>query len=224
MLDPNQVICGKGIRYLRNRGIEVDLFPTEFMESVEEQNGDFIHHCESLEETTSQEIVSRVGPLINPRFNEDIARLDKVFKVQNVANENTIFIVAGEAIISEMLDRFTCGLLRDAIDAQSSNDPFKRAVIVSAKTWKDANWLTSKSPAISIGGKPVNELSQELLKEAQEKQVSTFPLGTGVGVYLSEPRPRAVLYGPSAEDTKAAVENYIAAPRGLKEFLEKSWR
>jgi hypothetical protein len=78
--------------------------------------------------------------------------------------------------------------------------------------------------SISIGSGDANVVSKEWLDIAKLKGIQSFALGTGRGVYLSEPRPRAVLYGPLARDTKAAVERYIVEPRGLKEFLENSWR
>jgi pyrimidine deaminase RibD-like protein len=41
MLDPNQAICGKGERYLRDRGIVVDRFPHELIMQLEELNRAF---------------------------------------------------------------------------------------------------------------------------------------------------------------------------------------
>jgi pyrimidine deaminase RibD-like protein len=49
MLDPNQNICGRGIRLLRQAGIATDLFPSELMSEVESQNRDFIRDQESQE-------------------------------------------------------------------------------------------------------------------------------------------------------------------------------
>ena len=42
MLDPNQRICGRGLRRLRDANIATAVFPSDLMAEVEEQNRDFI--------------------------------------------------------------------------------------------------------------------------------------------------------------------------------------
>jgi pyrimidine deaminase RibD-like protein len=49
MLDPNQNICGRGIRELRNHGVSVELFPSQLMKQVEVQNRVFTRTQESME-------------------------------------------------------------------------------------------------------------------------------------------------------------------------------
>jgi pyrimidine deaminase RibD-like protein len=219
MLDPNQRICGQGIRELRSYGIDVDLFPSKLMAQVEDQNREFILHQESI---TASTVPSGV-PAINPKIQTDLVRMDGIWKFESIASAETIFIIAGDTIVSEVLDRCTCGLLRDEIDRIGQGSPFKRALIMSAQSWKNESWFTQKCAAISIGGARANAVSKELLQIAIDKGVKPFPLATGEGVYLSELRPRAVLFGPLAADTRAAVQKYIAEARGLKEFLRNCW-
>ncbi len=223
MLDPNQLICGRGIRYLRSHRIDVDLFPLDFMAQVEDQNRDFIRDQESAGQLVVDTAKLKLMFAINPRFHDDLMRLDRSFKIETIAGPETVFIVAGETIVSEVLDRYTCGLLREEIDSRSQGHPFKRALIVSAGSWKRDYWFTEKCPAISIGSEKANEVSKEWLEMARLKGINSFPLKTGFGIYLSEPRPRAVLAGRFASDTKAAVEKYIVEPRGLEEFLANCW-
>lgn len=41
MLDPNEKICGKGVRRLREANIEIVMFPPDLMAQVEDQNREF---------------------------------------------------------------------------------------------------------------------------------------------------------------------------------------
>lgn len=54
MLDPDQRICGRGLRRLREANIETDLFPSPLMSQVEEQNREFARHHQRLSSAYSQ--------------------------------------------------------------------------------------------------------------------------------------------------------------------------
>jgi hypothetical protein len=204
---------GKAVRYLPSDPIVLAILIAIF----------FVTSLGALSFFNIPKTEDNSSPRINPRFRDDFARLDPKFKLEAVMDTETIFIVAGETIACELLDRETCGVLRDSIDKRSGGRPFRRAVIVSAKTWQNSIWFTEKCPAISIGAEFCNELSQQILEVSKQKGIVPFPLGTGHGAYLAGPPPRAALFGVSAEDTKSAVEQYITATRGLAEFLDNCW-
>lgn len=60
MLDPNQNICGRGIRRLRDANIATDLFPNDLMAEVEALNRDFIReHRRVLDGSAAHESARR---------------------------------------------------------------------------------------------------------------------------------------------------------------------
>ena len=90
MLDPDQRICGKGIQRLRQGNVQVDLFPPELMAEVEEMNRDFISDQHAKAEADEQRAAIKRAqdaarfPVINPRYENDLTRLDVTFNIANL--------------------------------------------------------------------------------------------------------------------------------------------
>jgi len=53
MTDPNPDICGRGVQYLLNHGVEVDFFDLDLVRQVMDANREFINYWEASERTTS---------------------------------------------------------------------------------------------------------------------------------------------------------------------------
>ena len=85
MLDPNQVITGKGILELRRRNVEVSLFPVELMAKLEDLNRDFVRHHEGrVSVDTATQLLSAIGledafdsrgPRIKEKYDRELARM-----------------------------------------------------------------------------------------------------------------------------------------------------
>jgi Predicted nucleotide-binding protein containing TIR-like domain len=162
-------------------------------------------------------------PAINPRYDFDLLTLDGTFKLSDIVNRKTVVVVVGDTIVGELLDRQSAGLLRDEISRLSDGDPFKRAIILGHHQWTTEAWLHG-NPTISIGGKALNELTDQIVKarEASGKLKSEEgPGGWSAFTPAAPPLgPRVALWGAKAIDTRTAVQHYISRREGLPEFLD----
>jgi hypothetical protein len=201
------------------------------MAQVEEMNRTFISY-QKAKSAAEEEAIKRAQdasrfPAINPRYEDDLTRLDVTFNIANLIRAETVFIVVGDDLVNELVDRHAAGLLRDAIDLLGDGHPFRRALIVSAHASQHHESLRNhiqRSPLISIGGEKANGVTQSLLAEAAKSGNQPFSLDGGFGLYIAGPPRRCALWGHrSSKDTLAAVRRYIARTEGLKEFLPKPW-
>ena len=114
---------------------------------------------ESLPGAFSLEQLSRT--MSNPKYADDIYRLDRLWRRAAVIDRETIIIVVGTNIVSELLDRSAAELLRDNIDQRGVPYPFRRGVVVTHEGWYGETEFIKDNPVISIGGPKTNKLTDE---------------------------------------------------------------
>jgi hypothetical protein len=98
----------------------------------------------------------------NPRYADDIFRLDEIYDRGAVINRETVIVVVGTNIM-ELLDRSAAELLRDHIDQRGRQYPYRRGIVISDKAWYDEAEASviANNPVIAIGGPRTNKLSAE---------------------------------------------------------------
>ncbi len=70
--------------------------------------------------------------MANPRYADDLSRLDRIYDRKAVINRETIIIVIGKSIPVELLDRPVAELFRDEIDRKGGKEhPFRRAIVIT---------------------------------------------------------------------------------------------
>ncbi len=169
--------------------------------------------------------------LSNPRYADDLYRLDRVYDRKAVINRETIILVIGVSVVSELLDRAAAELLRAEIDEQGGAYPFRRGIILTDRGWEAEAASCGSNPVIAIGGPPANRLSKEFdewVKPADSLEGKyTIPGGDALtGFFRKNGRgyPQIGLWGETASATLNAVEHYIKNERGLPELLRMCWK
>jgi hypothetical protein len=100
----------------------------------------------------------------NPRYADDIFKLDRIYDPRSVINRETVIIVVGSTIVAELLDRSAAELLRDQIDQRGGVYPFRRGVVITDGGWYTAGAAIANNPVIAVGGPPINKLTDEFDK------------------------------------------------------------
>ena len=166
----------------------------------------------------------------NPKYAEDLFKLDRIYDTHAIINRETIVVVVGIKIVAELLDRSVAELLRNHIDQRGGLFPFRRGIIITDQAWYAETALIGNSPVIAVGGPPVNKLAAEFDQWVPTPPSSggkyAIPGGARTGFFRRNQAglPQVGLWGRYANDTREAVEHYLKAEQGLTEFLKMCWK
>ena len=184
---------------------------------------------DSLPGAVSLELLSKT--MSNPKYAEDIYRLDRTWQRSSIINRETTIIVVGTNVISELLDRSMADVLRDEIDRRGAPYPFRRGVIVTHEGWYTEQDNVKDNAVIAIGGPLTNRLTAEfdIWVPGADKSEGKYPIagsGDRKGFYRknSAGRPQVGLWGKTAYDSRETVEHYIKDTKGLGLFLSMIWK
>jgi hypothetical protein len=173
----------------------------------------------SIGGTLAPEILSHT--MSNPRYKDDLLRLDRNYQLPAVIGRETVIIVVGTTVVAELLEA-----LRDRIDAKGGEYPFRRGIVLSDKTWFDNQILLGSKAVVAIGGPPANKLTSEFAQSITATGEGKYAIAPGVHGFFRKGGtglPQIGLWGDSADKTRQAVEAYINLPKGLSELLAICW-
>jgi pyrimidine deaminase RibD-like protein len=161
ILDPDQHICGRGIRKLRNANIEVELFPTDLMSKVEEQNREFIRDqekkissengspisCETSEaEYVSQELIEAAGLTgFYPSRRFYVFRRDGSSIDSYVSRAKKSIVMVSINLLTGLSFDNLCSMLENKL----SNSGKNLSVVISLLNPSKAELISSISPVLN---------------------------------------------------------------------------
>jgi hypothetical protein len=121
----------------------------------------------------------------NPRYADDIFKLDRIYDPRSVINRETVIIVVGSTIVAELLDRSAAELLRDQIDQRGGVYPFRRGVVITDGGWYTAGAAIANNPVIAVGGP---QLTSSLMNSTNGPPPH-LPLGANIPYLEQEQKP-----------------------------------
>jgi len=140
--------------------------------------------------------------------------------VKLIDTDETVLVVTGSDIRAEERDRPTAYRLKEAIDARSDGQRFRRAVVVG-DLWYLDNRVFHLNPTIAIGGPGVNALAARLsnaLPVVWSQGDQAF-----VQADIEGPQKRVLLWGMNAGATMSAVQAFTSQGH-LDGLLQRIWR
>jgi class 3 adenylate cyclase len=118
----------------------------------------------SLPTDCSPEQLSKT--MSNPRYEDDLPRLDRHYERNAIIKRETTLVVVGKSVPAELLDRPVAELLRDHIDQRGGGKeyPYRRAIVLTDEGWYAEAEDLASNPVIAIGSPRANRLSEEFDK------------------------------------------------------------
>lgn len=171
------------------------------------------------EDLPPQSVEARSRSEVDPFIEKDLRAVSfSGYNLSAIVNRDTIFIVIGNGVWQELLDRPTANLLCSAVNAKG-DQRFRRALVISEFAWHITESIQSNA-VISIGGPEANPLAKVM------KDQSPYEVAPGVhGAWqLHQGLPRAALWGTDAPRTLQSVQNYLTRADGLDTFLRQCWK
>jgi TIR domain len=167
--------------------------------------------------------------MANPRYADDLSRLDRTYDRRAIINMETVMIVIGNRVPPELLDRPVAESLRDVIDRRGGTEhPFRRAIVLTDSAWSAEAQDIALNAVIAVGSYGANELSKKLQEERTPEATNFRIAGRTTCHALFRKNavglPQVALWGEDAKTTRHAVELYVEAETGLDEFLSMVWK
>jgi len=181
ILDPNQNICGRGIRELRKANIITDLFPPELMSIVEEENRDFISYQETLMATTrilEHDVKGIHIPLVKKHISKEVEKLKQSVKlmgdnkafiiinplcardlsfdiIRNAKKDDTIVstynVIARPYLLEKQFTAYTNTVYKEAFEMTKNKIQITRILVVNEKYKTDRRYIFHKNAQIDMG-------------------------------------------------------------------------
>ena len=170
---------------------------------------------------------------VNPRYDDDLARLDRRWKLDAIISAETVVIVVGGSASCELLDRPIAYALQNEVNRRGNDQPFRRAVVMGYDYWttESARAYFLRRPTIVIGSAAANPLTATVVEAWAARGNKPWSQHGGFGAIKIRDQaggtgPRVAVWGDTATTTRSAVQGWADNPRGLTEFLRDhaGWR
>lgn len=209
MLDPNQDICGRGMRRLREAGVATEMFPHTLMAEVEEQNRAFTRaHREisaqrsALKEAIDAAGITRLVPSREyyARFRPEAPTIDKYISTA----QRTLVIVSINLMTGVVFDD-VCAALKGLLSPPRPLD----SITISLLNPTDVGLMTAASPMLDSSPDELAEKIRITIRklDAVRRALPTPMQGRlAIRVHNALPMGSAILIDHAEEHGRIQIE------------------